>query len=452
MPGANSVIEITELPLPLPRPLSPARSAPAKRWPRLLGLLFLAFAAFALITTGASTAAVHYGVDVNDLGKRQILPGLLRALFIDGCLLSAAGCRADNRDRRPQSSGITEGTEQAAQLASALKFKPKEVPGVHEEAAADQVLKELSGAEASQVWHTMNDTQLFAAALAAAEGAAEPAAGAAKVAFMFLTRGELPLAPLWTRFLRGKEGRYSIYVHAHPDYTFGVGPDLFRKGRIPSQPVSWGSMAMVDAERRLLANALLDRANAAFILLSESCAPIAAFDDIYTYLTSTHLSFIEAFDDPSPQARGRYHPGMQPEISMEQWRKGRQWFEVTREHAAAIVGDTVYYPKFRDFCTGDAEHQFCYPDEHYLQTFAYITLRHEIANRSLTYVDWSRGGWHPATFGFWEATEEWLRAIKARGECDWSGRPGQCFLFVRKVDRTALRPLMQMSDDVLGYR
>lgn len=41
-----------------------------------------------------------------------------------------------------------------------------------------------------------------------------------------------------------------------------------------------------------------------------------------------------------------------------------------------------------------------------------ITLRHEMANRSLTYVDWSRGGWHPATFGFWEATEEWLRALK----------------------------------------
>lgn len=31
-----------------------------------------------------------------------------------------------------------------------------------------------------------------------------------------------------------------------------------------------------------------------------------------------------SFDDPSPQARGRYHPSMQPEISMEQWRKGRQ--------------------------------------------------------------------------------------------------------------------------------
>lgn len=37
---------------------------------------------------------------------------------------------------------------------------------------------------------------------------------------------------------QGKEGRYTIYVHAHPNYTFGVGPDLFRKRRIPSQPVS----------------------------------------------------------------------------------------------------------------------------------------------------------------------------------------------------------------------
>lgn len=202
MPGASSSTEITELPLPIPRPPSPPRSAPAKRWPRLLGFLFLAFAAFALLTTCASTAAVHYGVDVSDVGKRQILPGLLRALFVDGCLLSTAGCRADKRDRRPQFSGAKEGEEQAAQLASGLKFKTREVPTVHEEGAADQVLKELSGAEASLVWHTMNDTELFAAALAAAEGPAVPAAGPAKVAFMFLTRGELPLAPLWTRFLK----------------------------------------------------------------------------------------------------------------------------------------------------------------------------------------------------------------------------------------------------------
>lgn len=198
MPPASSSIEISELPLPR-RPSSPARSAPTKRWPRLLGLLFLAFAAFVLITTGASTAAVHYGVDISDVGKIHILPALLRALFVDGCLLSAAGCRADTAQA---AQAVKADTELAAHLPSKLKFRPKEIPSIQEAVVMEDLLKELTGAEVSQVWHTMNDTQLFAAALATPERGSARAGAAAKVAFMFLTRGELPLAPLWTRFLR----------------------------------------------------------------------------------------------------------------------------------------------------------------------------------------------------------------------------------------------------------
>ncbi|XP_039831148.1 glycosyltransferase BC10-like [Panicum virgatum] len=36
-----------------------------------------------------------------------------------------------------------------------------------------------------------------------------------KLAFMFLTRGPLPLAPLWERFFRGNEGRYRL-LHLRP--------------------------------------------------------------------------------------------------------------------------------------------------------------------------------------------------------------------------------------------
>jgi hypothetical protein len=37
--------------------------------------------------------------------------------------------------------------------------------------------------------------------------------------------------------------------------------------------VSWGQIEMVDAERRLLANALQDKRNQYFVLLSETYAP-----------------------------------------------------------------------------------------------------------------------------------------------------------------------------------
>lgn len=57
-----------------------------------------------------------------------------------------------------------------------------------------------------------------------------------KVAFMFMTPGPLPLAPLWDKFFRGYEGMYSIYVYAHPSYNESAPQDsVFHGTRIPSQ-------------------------------------------------------------------------------------------------------------------------------------------------------------------------------------------------------------------------
>ncbi|CAK9133452.1 unnamed protein product [Ilex paraguariensis] len=57
-----------------------------------------------------------------------------------------------------------------------------------------------------------------------------------KVAFMFLTRGDLPLAPLWERFFKGHEGLYSIYVHPQPSFNGTVPEDsVFHGRRIPSK-------------------------------------------------------------------------------------------------------------------------------------------------------------------------------------------------------------------------
>lgn len=57
-----------------------------------------------------------------------------------------------------------------------------------------------------------------------------------KVAFMFLTRGPLPLAPLWERFFRGHEGLFTIYVHTNPSYNeFMPQGSVFHGRRIPSK-------------------------------------------------------------------------------------------------------------------------------------------------------------------------------------------------------------------------
>jgi len=107
------------------------------------------------------------------------------------------------------------------------------------------------------------------------------------------------------------------------------------------QVSEWGEMSMCDAERRLLANAMLDFSNEFFVLLSEACIPLCNFTTAYHYITESQYSFMGSYDEKGPYGRGRYHPNMAPEVTLKQWRKGSQWFEVNRELALRIVQDTT---------------------------------------------------------------------------------------------------------------
>ncbi|GFP88046.1 hypothetical protein PHJA_000948300 [Phtheirospermum japonicum] len=259
----------------------------------------------------------------------------------------------------------------------------------------------------ADLMHKMSDKELLWRASFVPRVKNYPFKRVPKIAFMFLTKGPLPLAPLWERFFKGHDGLYSIYVHSLPSFK----PDfpsssVFYKRQIPSQVSEWGRMSMCDAERRLLANALLDISNERFVLLSESCIPLYNFTTIYNHITGSKYSFMGAFDDPGPYGRGRYNDNMLPEVNITEWRKGSQWFEVNRKLALYIVEDTKFYPKFSEFCR-----PACYVDEHYFPTMLTIRAANQLANRSVTWVDWSRGGAHPATFGGSDITDEFMRRV-----------------------------------------
>lgn len=86
------------------------------------------------------------------------------------------------------------------------------------------------------VWHLMNDSQLFWRATFDPQIKSYPFKRVPKLAFMFLTRGPLPMAPLWERFFKGHEDQYSIYVHALPMYNESYPPSsAFYRRQIPSQ-------------------------------------------------------------------------------------------------------------------------------------------------------------------------------------------------------------------------
>ncbi|KAL9686295.1 hypothetical protein QQ045_023751 [Rhodiola kirilowii] len=114
---------------------------------------------------------------------------------------------------------------------------------------------------------------------------------------------------------------------------------------------------------------------------------------------------------------GRYNWHMAPEINITDWCKGSQWFE-----------------------------------EHYFPTMLTIQSPSHLANRSLTYVDWSRGGPHPATFGKRDISASFLRKIALSKTCTYNGESiSFCFLFARKFAPSALETLLELASEVLGF-
>ncbi|RDY08095.1 hypothetical protein CR513_07717, partial [Mucuna pruriens] len=318
--------------------------------------------------------------------------------------------------------------------------------------------------------HNMTDQELFHKASLVSgiqdfPKKAVPKKAVPKVAFMFLAKGALPLAPLWEKFFKGHDSFYSIYLHQHPSFNATVPEDSVFYGRnVPSQvtllllifislqphhkhsPVFWGTISMIDAERRLLANAIMDLSNRRFVLLSESCIPLFGFRTIYDHLMNSSVSFLSSYDDPRKSGRGRYSKKMWPTIKKSDWRKGSQWFEMHRELAIHIVFDTKYYPIFQHYCFPP-----CYADEHYIPTFVHMRYPQLSSNRSITWVDWSRPGNHPRTYGWKDITDEFLNHIRFGSTCVYDGNTtNMCFLFARKFHPRALKPLLRLSPLLLG--
>jgi len=285
-----------------------------------------------------------------------------------------------------------------------------------------------------------------------------------KIAFMFLTPDTLPFEKLWEKFFFGHEDKYSVYVHSS-DRKSGHASPIFANADIRSSKVEWGKISMVDAERRLLANAFQNTDNQHFILLSESCIPLYNFDQIYRYLMETNVSFIDCFHDPGPHGVGRYSEKTKPEVKKTDFRKGSQWFSVKRQHALIILSDSLYYSKFKKHCQpGMAGDKNCYADEHYLPTVFNMIDPGGIANRSITYVDWSEGKWHPRTFMEADVTKQLLRdltsidkcvhvtsdekKVEEQMPCLWNGVQRPCYLFARKFYPQTQHKLMNLLSNL----
>ncbi|GFP84675.1 hypothetical protein PHJA_000611400 [Phtheirospermum japonicum] len=249
-------------------------------------------------------------------------------------------------------------------------------------------------------------------------------------------------------FFKGHQGLYSVYVHSDPGYN-GSEPvgSVFHGRRIASKKVEWGNVNMVEAERRLLANALLDFSNQQFVLLSESCIPLHNFSTIYSYLMNSTQNFVESYDLLGPVGRGRYSHEMAPTIKLNQWRKGAQWFAMDRDLAVEVISDDKYFRVFQNYCNGS-----CYADEHYLPTFVTMGFGGRNSNRTLTWVDWSRGGPHPAKFIRTDVTPQFLEMLRSGYNCEYNGEwTNVCYLFARKFTYNSLDRLLRFAPQIMHF-
>lgn len=73
--------------------------------------------------------------------------------------------------------------------------------------------------ESDSLKHGMSDEELVWRASMAPKIQESPFERVPKIAFMFLTRGAVILAPLWEKFFKGNGGLYSIYVHSDPSFN-----------------------------------------------------------------------------------------------------------------------------------------------------------------------------------------------------------------------------------------
>lgn len=289
-----------------------------------------------------------------------------------------------------------------------------------------------------------------------------------KIAFLFMTTTPLHLAPLWELFFNqsGARGKYNIYIHADPRFKYDNPPfrGVFSGRVIPSsKPTSRNTPTLVAAARRLLAHALLnDSVNDVFTLLSSTCIPLHSFSFTYSTLVSSTGSFIEAFkNETTAEARWAAYGNntMLPEVGLDQFRIGSQFWSLTRRHARMVVEDVRLWKKFRLPCkTQDA----CFPEESYFPTLLTMLDPSGVVPATLTHVNWQAvedEEGHPYTYSGYEVGPKlirWLRESRPKyGDLGINGSDllvrgrRDPFLFARKFAPNCLDSLMSLANNVL---
>lgn len=100
-----------------------------------------------------------------------------------------------------------------------------------------------------------------------------------KIAFLFLTIGDIHQPEIWTNYLKNKQHLSSVYIN--PKHPALIKTEWLENMVIPNhvENTKWGHIT--EAYHRLLDEAVKDQDNVKFVFISESCIPLKSFDSFY---------------------------------------------------------------------------------------------------------------------------------------------------------------------------
>lgn len=100
-----------------------------------------------------------------------------------------------------------------------------------------------------------------------------------KIALCFLLYETIKHEPIWKRFLKGHEDRYTVY--SHPKVVTSKTSQFIKKTKIRTIKTEWCDESLVFAFLKMVKKGLDDPSNEFFCILSGTCLPLYDFDKVY---------------------------------------------------------------------------------------------------------------------------------------------------------------------------
>lgn len=197
------------------------------------------------------------------------------------------------------------------------------------------------------------------------------------IAFLFLTYDEVEREDIWKKYFETADTElYHIYVHPKTPnkiWSQSIFKDCLLEKTVETQ---WGGWSLIEAQKRLLEEALKNLNHQHFILVSQNTIPINTFDELYIYMKDKPSLFYYKVAT-HPQHYPRYHGIKEPCFTHSEFLFASQWSILSRKHAELLVEEHVMIK----YHYGD----MAIPDEHAYINYLIYHKKESIMNKMMTY-------------------------------------------------------------------